>query len=131
VTTFGNWGVSTRRPEQFYLAGFWYKIQALKKVLLKGKMSFNVTSKSAKFSNSNLKHIWPHLLVIVLSILGIAYNTYLVCIHVHPSYSAFFANIFWTIFTFYLIIPFIRAAFWNEKLFKKSLEYDRRQQNKL
>jgi len=130
VTTFGNWGVSTRRPEQFYLAGFWYKIQALHKVLFKGKISFNVTSKSAKFSNSNLKHIWPHLLVIVLSIAGIGYNSYLVYINAHPSYSAFFANIFWTVFTFYLIIPFIRAAFWNKELFEKSLEYDRKRNKK-
>ena len=131
VTTFGNWGVPTKRPEQFYLAGFWYKILAFKKVLFKGKMSFNVTSKSARFGNANLKHIWVHLVVIVLSIVGIAYNSYLVYKGTHPSYSAFFANVFWTIFTFYLIIPFIRAAFWNEKLYKKSLEFDKKNQEEL
>lgn len=130
VTLFGNWGVPTKRPEQFYLAGFWYKIQALYKVLFGGKIKFNVTTKSVKHSNSNLKHVWPHLLVIILSLAGISYNGYLVYINAHPSYSAFFANIFWTAFTFYLIIPFIRAAFWNKELFEKSLIYDKRQQNK-
>ena len=121
VTTFGNWGVPTKRPEQFYLAGFWYKIQALYKVLSKGNIKFNVTSKSVKYANSNLKHVWPHILVIVLSIIGICYNAYLVYIHAHPSYSAFFANIFWTVFTFYLIIPYIRAAFWDKELFEQSI----------
>ncbi len=123
VTTFGNWGVSTQRPEQFYLAGFWYKMQALYKVLTKRKIKFNVTSKSIKHANSNLKHVWPHILVIILSILGIAYNSYLVYINAHPSYSAFFANVFWTVFTFYLIIPYIRAAFWDKKLFEQSMRY--------
>lgn len=123
VNTFGNWGVATKRPEQFYLAGFWYKMQALYKVLFKGNIKFNVTSKSVKYANTNIKHIWPHIMVIVLSILGIAYNAYLVYINTHPSYSAFFANIFWTAFTFYLIIPYIRAAFWDEKLFKQSIIY--------
>ncbi len=130
VTLFGNWGVPTKRPEQFYLAGFWYKIQALYKVLFGGKIKFNVTTKSVKYANSNLKHVWPHLLVIVLSLLGIAYNGYLVYINAHPSYSAFFANIFWTVFTFYLIIPYIRASFWNKELFEKSLEYDKKRENR-
>ena len=123
VTTFGNWGVPTKRPEQFYLAGFWYKIQALYKVLFKGNIKFNVTSKSVKYANSNIKHVWPHILVIILSIMGVAYNSYLVYIQAHPSYSAFFANIFWTVFTFYLIIPYIRAAFWDKALFEQSIAY--------
>jgi cellulose synthase (UDP-forming) len=123
VTMFGNWGVPTKRPEQFYLAGFWYKLQALYKVVFGGSIKFNVTSKSVKYSNSNIKHVWPHILVIILSILGIAYNAYLVYINAHPSHSAFFANIFWTVFTFYLIIPYIRAAFWDKDLFEKSIAY--------
>ena len=129
VTMFGNWGVPTKRPEQFYLAGFWYKLQALYKVIFGKSITFNVTSKSVKYSNSNLKHIWPHLLVIVLSVAGILYNAYLVYIKAHPSYSAFFANIFWTVFTFYLIIPYVRAAFWNKELFEKSIAYYKQKNN--
>jgi hypothetical protein len=65
-----------------------------------------------------------------LSIVGIAYNGYLVYINAHPSYSAFFANIFWTAFTFYLIIPYIRAAYWDKELFEKSIAYYKRKENK-
>ncbi len=126
VTMFGNWGVPTRRPEQFYLAGFWYKIRAFHKVIFGKKMQFNVTNKSVKYASSNLKHVWPHLVVVFLSIAGIMYNAYLVYIDAHPSYSAYFANIFWTIFTFYLIISYIRAAFWNKTLFEHSLKYDKK-----
>jgi len=123
VTNIGNWGVPAKRPEQFYQAGFWYKLQALYKVLIKRKIQFNVTSKKVKYNQSNLKHIWPHWTIVILSLAGIGYNLILVLRGVHPSYSAFFANVFWTVYTFYLITPFIRAAGWNEKLFRRSLEY--------
>ena len=123
VTSIGNWGKSTKRPEQFYQAGFWYKLQALYKVLIKKNVKFNVTSKKVKYSQSNLKHVWPHLAIFILTFLGIGYNLYLVYIGAHPSYSAFFANVFWSVFTFYLISPYVRAAYWNEKLFKSSLEH--------
>jgi cellulose synthase (UDP-forming) len=127
VTSIGNWGKSTKRPEQFYQAGFWYKLQALYKVLVKGNVKFNVTSKNVKYSQSNIKHVWPHLAIFMLTFLGIIYNLYLVYKGSHPSYSAFFANIFWSAFTFYLISPYVRAAFWNEKLFHKAIEHYKKQ----
>ena len=123
VTSIGNWGKPTKRPEQFYQAGFWYKLQSLYKVLVKGNIKFNVTSKKVKYSQSNLKHVWPHLAIFILTIFGISYNLYLVYRGSHPSYSAFFANIFWSVFTFYLISPYVRAAYWDEKLFDKAIEH--------
>ncbi len=123
VTNIGNWGKKTKRPEQFYQAGFWYKLQAMYKVLFKGNIKFNVTSKSIKYSQSNLKHIWPHLAIFILTFFGIGYNLYLVYKGTHPSYSAFFANIFWSVFTFYLISPYVRAAYWNKDMFDASVRY--------
>jgi cellulose synthase (UDP-forming) len=130
VTSIGNWKVSTKRPEQFYQAGFWYKLQAMYKVLFKGNIKFNVTSKSVKYADSNLKHTWPHWTIFILTILGILYNLYLIYIKAHPSYSAFFANIFWSVFTFYLISPFVRAAGWNGELFQRSIAYYKRKKQK-
>jgi cellulose synthase (UDP-forming) len=123
VTTIGNWGKDTKRPEQFYQSGFWYKLQALYKVLIKGNVKFNVTNKTIKYSNSNLKHVWPHIAIFVLTFIGIGYNLYLVYKGTHPSYSAFFANIFWSLFTFYLISPYVRAAFWNKDLHNRSVKH--------
>jgi cellulose synthase (UDP-forming) len=130
VTSIGNWGKPTKRPEQFYQAGFWYKLQALYKVLVKGNIKFNVTSKNVKYSQSNLKHVWPHLAIFILTFFGIMYNLYLVYTGAHPSYSAFFANIFWSVFTFYLISPYVRAAYWNEKLFHRAIEHYKKRNTK-
>ena len=130
VTSIGNWGKPTKRPEQFYQAGFWYKLQALYKVLVKGNIKFNVTSKNVKYSQSNLKHVWPHLAIFILTFFGIMYNLYLVYRGIHPSYSAFFANIFWSVFTFYLISPYVRAAYWNEKLFHRAIEHYKKRNSK-
>ncbi len=129
VTNIGNWGKDTKRPEQFYQAGFWYKLQALYKVLTKKKIKFNVTSKTVKYSPSNLKHIWPHLTLVGLTFTGILYNLYLVYAGLHPSYSAFFANVFWSTYMLYLITPYIRAARWNEKMFRASLDFYKEKQN--
>ncbi len=130
VTQIGNWGKDTKRPEQFYEAGFWYKLRALYKVLFKGNIKFNVTSKTVKYSQSNWKHIWPHVAIFVFTLAGILYNIYLMIRGIHPSYSAFAANVFWTVYTFYLLSPFVRAAFWNEKMFKRSLEFYREREQK-
>ncbi len=130
VTHIGNWGKDTKRPEQFYQAGFWYKLQSFYKVLIKGNIKFNVTSKNVKYSQSNLKHIWPHLAIFILTFLGIGYNLYLVYKGTHPSYSAFFANVFWSAFTFYLLMPFVRAAYWNKDMFEASVRYYLQKKNK-
>lgn len=114
VATLGNWGVSTKRSEQYYMAGIWGKFIALLNVVFGKKIKFNVTKKSvSKTGNKSLKHIWPHLTWMTLTLIGFSYNLYLVCIHKHPSYSALFANTYWMIFNFYQITPFIRAGFWK------------------
>ncbi len=123
LTTLGNWGKSVKRPEQFYQAGFWYKLRALYKVLVKRNVRFNVTKKTVNYSRSNLQHIWPHVAIFALTALGIAYNLYLMAVDRHPSWSAFFANVFWSAFTYYKISPFVRAARWDKTLFQKAINH--------
>lgn len=110
VTTIGNWGVSTKRPEQYYQSGFWIKLSALWSLLVTKKRKFNVTKKSI-VTTSDVKYVIPHILIVILTLSGIGYNLYLVYINAHPSYSALFANIFWSIFNFYQLSPIIRSAF--------------------
>ena len=131
VTNIGNWGVPAKRPEQFYQSGFWYKLQAMYKVLVKKKIQFNVTSKKVKYESNNLRHTWPHWAIVILTIIGISYNLILIYRGTHPSYSAFFANVFWSVYTFYLITPYLRAAGWNKKLFQKSLTYYKNKKSKM
>ena len=114
VAAIGNWGVSTKRSEQYYMAGIWIKFTALLNVLFGKNIKFNVTKKSAsKNINKSWKHVWPHVTWMVLTLIGFSYNIYLVIINQHPSYSALFANTYWMIFNFYQITPFIRAGFWK------------------
>jgi cellulose synthase (UDP-forming) len=112
LTTVGNWGVSTVRSEQFFIAGFWIKIKALFKVLTGANMKFNVTSKTRGHVNS-LPHILPHLSIIIFTLAGLGYNSVLILKGLHPSYSAFTANIIWSVINFYQLSAFIRSAFWK------------------
>ncbi len=114
IAAIGNWGVSTKRSEQYYMAGIWVKFIAFLNVVFGKKIKFNVTKKSVtKRTNPSFKHIWPHLTWVIVTLIGFSYNIYLVSTNNHPSYSALFANTYWMIFNFYQIIPFIRAGFWK------------------
>jgi cellulose synthase (UDP-forming) len=130
LTTIGNWGKDTKRPEQFYQAGFWYKLMALYKVLFKKNIKFNVTSKKIKYSSSNLRYTWPHYFFFISAFAGILYNIYLMYRDLHPSWSAFAANIFWITYTVYLISPYVRASKWDEKLFHASVNHYLRKKTK-
>ena len=113
IMTIGNWGISTKRSEQYFIAGFWLKLLAFLKIVSGKKLQFNTTSKLGENVNliSNIKLVLPHLLITVLTIAGFAYNLVLVIKNLHPSYSAFFANSVWAMYNIYLLNPIIRTAF--------------------
>jgi len=108
-----HWGISTKRSEQYYVAGFWLKLTALVKVLSGREIRFNTTSKRTEHRSfrQNLRFVWPHLLLIFLTVAGLIYNLWLIWINRHPSYSAFWANNIWASYNLYQISPMIRAAF--------------------
>jgi cellulose synthase (UDP-forming) len=110
----GCWGISTKRGDQYYVAGFWYMLLALLKVLMGKKVKFNVTPKD-KNNAKNIQHIIPHLLIISLGVIGIIYNSILWLKGSHPSLSGFAANAFWCLFNISSIGIMIRAAWWKPK----------------
>jgi len=113
IMTIGNWGISTKRSEQYFIGGFWIKLLAFLKIVSGKKLKFNTTSKIGGNVNfiSNIKLVLPHLLITVLTIAGFAYNLVLAGKNIHPSYSAFFANTIWAIYNIYQLNPIIRTAF--------------------
>lgn len=113
IMTIGNWGISTKRSEQYFIGGFWIKLMAFFKVVFGKKLQFNTTSKLGEKVNfiSNIKLILPHLLIIIFTIVGFGYNLVLIIKNLHPSYSAFFANTIWAVYNIYQINPIIRTAF--------------------
>jgi cellulose synthase (UDP-forming) len=108
----GCWGISTRRGDQYYISGFWYMLTSLFSVLSGKKVKFNVTPKSAQ-ANKSFKHIIPHLVIIGLTFLGIAFNVVLLGLGLHPTPSGFAANTFWCIFNIVSLSIMIRAAYWK------------------
>jgi cellulose synthase (UDP-forming) len=110
--TLGCWGINTRRGDQYYIAGFWYVLVALFKVVRGKKVKFNVTPKSRN-TESAIRHVVPHLVIIGLSLLGIFYNLVLLWKGYHPTVSGFASNTFWSIFNIINLGVMVRAARWR------------------
>jgi cellulose synthase (UDP-forming) len=110
----GCWGIDTKRGDQYYISSFWFMILSLVSVIRGKKVKFNVTPKG-KAMGKNLPHILPHLIIIGLTLLGIAYNGVLVYLDRHPTTSGFAANTFWCIFNILSLSIMIRAAYWKSK----------------
>jgi cellulose synthase (UDP-forming) len=109
-----NWGVNTHRAKQYYISNFWLYMQSIFKVLRQRNMEFNVTRKKRVTSDKQaVRHIVPHLLIVLLTLLGIMYNTALIIKGIHPSYSGFTVNVIWGLINIYQLNAFIRAAFWK------------------
>jgi cellulose synthase (UDP-forming) len=112
VTLFGNWGIPTRRSEQYYVASAWLFLRSIWSVL-KGKgVAFNVTSKRRE-ARPSAYHARPHLFIVGITLAGIAYNAFLIQQNIHPSFSGFVANCIWGGFNIYQLNAFIRAAHWK------------------
>jgi cellulose synthase (UDP-forming) len=116
MVTAGHWGVPLKRSEQYYIGGFWLKLKALMKVLSGGGLRFNTTVKHQEHVpwRRNIRHVIPHLLLVVATIAGACYNGFLIVQGTHPSYAAFAANTIWATYNLYQVNPIIRAAFIQE-----------------
>jgi cellulose synthase (UDP-forming) len=112
LVTVANWGKETGRSEQYYISGFWLKLRALIKVISGRQIRFNTTHKGKRkiTIRQKLKPVLPHLIILFLYVLGLAYNIVLLVQNAHPSYSAFLANTVWAGYNAYQILPMIRAA---------------------
>lgn len=109
-----NWGISTKRSEQYYVSSFWLVLGSLWRSLVGKEVRFNVTNKKKSISQLSKQHAYPHMLLVAITLAGLAYNGYLIYNNTHPSYSAFTANCFWVVYNLYQLNPFIRAAYWKE-----------------
>jgi cellulose synthase (UDP-forming) len=108
----GCWGISTKRGDQYYISSFWFMILSILSVIRGKKVKFNVTPKG-KSTAKNTQHILPHMIIIGLTIIGIAFNAVLVYFGKHPTPSGFAANSFWCIFNIISLSIMIRAAYWK------------------
>lgn len=108
----GCWGISTKRGDQYYISSFWFMLMALLSVIRGKEVKFNVTPKGKTFAK-NMPHILPHLVIIAITLIGIAYNSVLLATGNHPTASGFAANAFWCIFNIISLSIMVRAAYWK------------------
>ncbi|MCE3225900.1 MAG: glycosyl transferase 21 family protein [Bacteroidetes bacterium] len=108
----GCWGIATKRGDQYYISSFWFMILSLISVVRGKKVKFNVTPKGKALAK-NTPHILPHIIIISLTLLGIAWNGVLLALGRHPTPSGFAANSFWCIFNIISLSIMIRAAYWR------------------
>lgn len=114
AVTIGCWGIETKRGEQYYIASFWLMLRSLISAIKGEKVKFIVTPKEKQGGNNNMQHIWPHLLIISLTLTGIIYNIILIILDLQPSASGFVSNLLWSLFNIYNLSVIVRAAYWTE-----------------
>lgn len=110
----GCWGISTKRGEQYYIACFWLMLRAIYSTCRGEKVKFNVTPKH-KYLGNNMQHVWPHIIIIGLTALGIFYNLILILLNIHPTWSGFVSNTLWSFFNIYNLNVMVRAAYWSDE----------------
>lgn len=114
TVTIGNWGVSTKRGEQYYISCFWLMMRSLISAIKGEKVEFKVTPKEKQGGSNYMQHIWPHVLIIGLTIAGMLYNLVLAIFGMHPTLSGFISNTLWSMLNMYSLSVMVRAAYWEE-----------------
>jgi len=110
--TVSAWGVSRKRGKQYYIALFWINLKSIFKVISGGKINFNVTPKS-KQKTHPLKYVWPHIIIISLTLTGMLYNAFLIANGASDKLTLFLINVGWGINNCIALGTYVRAAFWN------------------
>jgi cellulose synthase (UDP-forming) len=105
----GTWGVETWRGEQHYLGFFWLNLKALRDVVLSRPIKFHVTPKTRQSGNF-YGLVWPHLVIIGLSLLGLALMGVRVFGLHQAEPGAYLANLFWTIANMLSLSAIVFAA---------------------
>ncbi|HET6245061.1 MAG: glycosyltransferase [Bacteroidetes bacterium] len=113
--TAGSWGISQKRGRQYYICLFWINLQAIISVLSGKKVKFTVTPKYKQQSHP-LKHSWPHLTIIILTVSGIILNGILVFFGSENLSFGITMNTLWGLHNCYTLSVYVRAAYWDTEL---------------
>ncbi len=107
-----TWGVPSLRGEQYYLAFFWQNIQAMWEVICRQPIAFRVTPKALQRGNF-LPLVWPQLLVIVFSLLGMLSMGWDIYTGAEKQIPAYIVNVFWSLNNCLALSVIVRAAFFR------------------
>lgn len=115
--TVAAWGISSQelwRCEQYAVALFPVFIQAILSVFTKQPLKFQVTPKQRQ-AGIYLKLVWPQVMVVVLTIIGMLWSLYRFAIGALPDVWVYLVNSAWALYNLLLLLPIIRASVWSPK----------------
>jgi cellulose synthase (UDP-forming) len=104
------WGINTKRFDQKFWSSFFYVTQSWIKVIFTRTLSFDVTPKKSISKESHLKHIIPHLIIIISTFIGILLYPFIYKITTNNILPYLFYSIL-GIYHIYQLNTFVRAAF--------------------
>src|SRR5207302_757598 len=110
----GTWGVESGRGEQYYLSSFWINLRALADAIRGKKFKFVVTPKTLQ-AGRFLGMVWPHIALIVLTLLGLVVMGVRVFVLGTNDRDAFVANLFWALNNLLALGVIVRAAVHRQK----------------
>lgn len=108
----GTWGISAWRGSTFYLSFFAINFRALFVVLQGKKIKFPITPKDRQEGNF-LNLVIPQMLLIALTISGIAYTGIQGALGNFTNFGGYFANIFWGLLNVFSLLGIVKAALWK------------------
>jgi cellulose synthase (UDP-forming) len=111
----GSWGISQKRGRQYYIGLFWINLNAIINVFSGRKVNFTVTPKYKQLSHP-LKHSWPHLTIIILTLMGILMNGCLILWGTQSLSFGIAMNTVWGLHNCYTLSVYVRAAYWDTEL---------------
>ncbi|MBD2525306.1 glycosyltransferase [Nostoc sp. FACHB-133] len=110
-----TWGIPATevwRSEQYAIALFPLLIQAVWSVFTGQKLNFQVTPKQRQ-SGIYLRLVWPQLVILILTILGILWSLYRFAIGHLNNPLVHLINSAWAIYNLLLLSVIIRASVWQ------------------
>ncbi len=121
------WGIPARelwRSEQYAIALFPLFIKSVSTVFLNASLSFQVTPKYRK-KGIFLHLVQAQILVLVLSLVGMAWGLYQYYQGAYSDPMAYVINVIWSGYNITLLWSVIGASFWQPKVSKKDLNLSR------
>ena len=104
-----TWGINTQRGSQYYIAKFPLVLKAMWKVLKGETIRFTVTPKIRQHGNF-LALVRPQLAIVLLTVLGAAFNGILILLGERHNLVGYLTNLFWSYYNVSALLVIIRAA---------------------
>lgn len=108
----GSWGISQKRPKQYYKSLFWVNFSAMMQIILGKKKIFTVTPKTKQKVNS-FPYAWPHITLITLTSSGILFHIIMLFTGLADQWVPFLVTAYWGLNNCWALFAFVRAAYWN------------------